>query len=95
MFSLFEHLNRYLSLNDKIWLQFDSGFAVITLEHALCKVARWKKKILQLSEMAKSANAFENFVRDANETNPNAYPFPLSMTKESVENILVQNEVCV
>lgn len=82
--SIFNHLDVNLTTADKRVLGFDTIF----LEHLLCKVSRWTKRLTELKKWADEAEKSDNFVASANEFNCQAFPFPLLFAEGHFEEIM-------
>lgn len=94
---IYEHLNTFLTNKDKD----DLGFDGIALEHFLCKVRRWAS----LYDDAVGKGAFSLMVKEveakdqvwtpgANETDPEAFPFPLLVETGLIERVMKTIMVC-
>ncbi|KAF8057995.1 hypothetical protein FPV67DRAFT_1428995 [Lyophyllum atratum] len=81
---VFNHLDKHLTQLDKNIL----GFGTIFLEHLLCKVSRWTKRIAEIVGWAKTEAARAEFVPHANEFNCKALPIPLHLDEGFVAEIL-------
>jgi hypothetical protein len=94
---IYEHLDMFLTEKDKQ----DLGFDGIFLEHVLCKVRRWTT----LYDDAMGKGAFSIMVKEleakdrewtpgANETDPEAFPFPLLVEADLIECVIKKITVC-
>jgi len=94
---VYEHLDVFLTKKDKQDLDFDGIF----LEHVLCKVRRWTTRY----DNAMGKGAFANMVKEieakdqewtpgANETNSEAFPFPLHVKADLIESVIKKITVC-
>ena len=92
-----EHLDKFLTKKDKE----DLGFDGIFLEQVLCKIRRWTT----LYDAAMGKGAFSDMVKEieakdqewtpgANETDPEAFPFPLHVEVDLIESVIKKITVC-
>ncbi|RDB25058.1 hypothetical protein Hypma_007527 [Hypsizygus marmoreus] len=86
---LYTFLDNHLTDDDKTIL----GFGTIGLEHALCKVSRWSKKVEDILRWAKAAEQSDTFIHGANLHNPAGFPFPLSgISRQIIQETLIAVE---
>jgi len=92
-----QHLEEYLTEEDKRIL----GFSPLFTEHLLCKVVRWAKHLLREGDIdfyekglhAESTSTDWN--AGFNQTDNTAFPFPLRINKEALENAIKGAKVSI
>lgn len=85
-----DHLVRHLCESDLDCLGFSGGFSVIAVEHILCKVSRWEKR-LDSSDLSWNDFRCPDSKRDS--TDPERSPIPLTPTPELIAEIISRAKV--
>jgi hypothetical protein len=93
---VYEHLNQYMTLENKELL----GFSPIFVEHILCKIERWNSRLkkevspeMQLDILAEPILQ-SGYVWNSSETgNKDSFPFPLEATPQELDKIIKETAV--
>lgn len=82
--ALFRHLHDHLTDVDKRIIGFDTIF----LEHLLCKISRWSKRLKEIKTWAEQAEKRDEFRPHDNEFKGEAFPFPLYLQDRYIEEAI-------
>ena len=85
-----EHLNEYLSVEDKQILHF----SVIFVEHLLCKISRWGRRLGSHAELSTEVGGGE-WSQGRNKANHLAFPAPEMMDVECLKKAVEKANVCI
>ena len=89
---IFKHIEQHLMLSDSELLYFGA----ILLEYSLCKVSRFEDRLSRegakglLASLAEEVEEHSVWVSGANETDHNAFPFPLMISAEFVQKVIAE-----
>jgi hypothetical protein len=98
---VFKHFDDNLSQHDRSSMGFDIGCGVIFVEHILCKVVRWDKRLVfncgqgaslvELGDVA--AEAKVTWTKGANYDDASLFPIPLKMSQDHLTEVLIDGEI--
>jgi hypothetical protein len=98
---VYQHFDDNLSEQDRSLMGFNNGFGVIFVEHILCKVVRWNRRLV--SNCGKKASLVQlgdeavqkeiQWVKGANSDDASLFPIPLTMSTSRLTELLVNSKL--